>query len=508
MDKNKFLLIVILTATSLISILLVQFSWISQIDELNDERFDKDINDVLFIINQKLEEREIINLTRDNLQATFKISRSNETGGVELIESIFNKTTLDQGGIESTQNSLQFDLESGSAEGTDSEDNINASILVEDFNEITIDTAIQKQINKVLDRSEMIQIILNKLLTGDRNIKTELNKTSINKLILAALKQKNIEIEYDYLLLDKEKNSIVVSNTDDNKILKSKFSISLFQNDMIDSGLVLYLDFPSRESYLRDNNIYGLTFSFLFIILIALSFYYVIIKAFKLKKLSDIKNDFIDNMTHELKTPISTISLACEAMIDSKDKKVDYVNIIDEENKRLGSQVERVLNIARTEKETYKLDRYPVNIHDIIHESVNIFKFKVEKKDGKIIKKLNANSPIIKGNKDHLINVFNNLIENAYKYSDEKPIIIIESSNNSSSLEISIKDNGIGIKKSNIDKIFDKFYREPQGNIHNVKGFGLGLSYVKNIVNKLGASILVKSKYGSGSTFTLRFNYE
>lgn len=508
MDKNKFLLIVILTATSLISILLVQFSWISQIDELNDERFDKDINDVLFIINQKLEEREIINLTRDNLQATFKISRSNETGGVELIESIFNKRTLDQGGIESTQNSLQFDLESGSAEGTDSEDNINASILVEDFNEITIDTAIQKQINKVLDRSEMIQIILNKLLTGDRNIKTELNKTSINKLILAALKQKNIEIEYDYLLLDKEKNSIVVSNTDDNKILRSKFSISLFQNDMIDSDLVLYLDFPSRESYLRDNNIYGLTFSFLFIILIALSFYYVIIKAFKLKKLSDIKNDFIDNMTHELKTPISTISLACEAMIDSKDKKVDYVNIIDEENKRLGSQVERVLNIARTEKETYKLDRYPVNIHDIIHESVNIFKFKVEKKDGKIIKKLNANSPIIKGNKDHLINVFNNLIENAYKYSDEKPIIIIESSNNSSSLEISIKDNGIGIKKSNIDQIFDKFYREPQGNIHNVKGFGLGLSYVKNIVNKLGASILVKSKYGSGSTFTLRFNYE
>tara|TARA_B100001564_G_scaffold164874_1_gene138595 strand:- start:2426 stop:3952 length:1527 start_codon:yes stop_codon:yes gene_type:complete len=508
MDKNKFLLIVILTATSLISILLVQFSWISQIDELNDERFDKDINDVLFIINQKLEEREIINLTRDNLQATFKISRSNETGGVELIESIFNKRTLDQGGIESTQNSLQFDLESGSAEGTDSEDNINASILVEDFNEITIDTAIQKQINKVLDRSEMIQIILNKLLTGDRNIKTELNKTSINKLILAALKQKNIEIEYDYLLLDKEKNSIVVSNTDDNKILKSKFSISLFQNDMIDSDLVLYLDFPSRESYLRDNNIYGLTFSFLFIILIALSFYYVIIKAFQLKKLSDIKNDFIDNMTHELKTPISTISLACEAMIDSKDKKVDYVNIIDEENKRLGSQVERVLNIARTEKETYKLDRYPVNIHDIIHESVNIFKFKVEKKDGKIIEKLNANSPIIKGNKDHLINVFNNLIENAYKYSDEKPMIIIESSNNSSSLEISIKDNGVGIKKSNIDKIFDKFYREPQGNIHNVKGFGLGLSYVKNIVNKLGASILVKSKYGSGSTFTLRFNYE
>ena len=148
MDKNKFLLIVVLTAISLVSILLVQFSWISQIDELSDERFDKDINDVLFIINQKLEEREIINLTRDNLQATFKISRSNETGGVELIESVFNKRTIDKDGIESTQNSLQFDLESGSVDGIDSEDNINASILVEDFNEITVDTSIQKQINR------------------------------------------------------------------------------------------------------------------------------------------------------------------------------------------------------------------------------------------------------------------------------------------------------------------------------------------------------------------------
>ena len=235
MDKNKFLLIVVLTAISLVSILLVQFSWISQIDELSDERFDKDINDVLFIINQKLEEREIINLTRDNLEATFKISRSNETGGIELIESIFNKRTIDKDGIESTQNSLQFDLESGSVDGIDSEDNINASILVEDFNEITVDTSIQKQINKVLDRSEMIQIILNKLLTGDRNIKTKLNQESIDKLIKTTLKQKNINIDYDYLIFDEEKNSILISNTDEEDIIKSKFSISLFQNDLIDS---------------------------------------------------------------------------------------------------------------------------------------------------------------------------------------------------------------------------------------------------------------------------------
>ena len=507
MDKNKFLLIVILTVVSMVSILLVQFSWISQINELNNERFEKDINDVLFTVNQKLEEREILILTRENLEAKFKISRSNETGGVELIESIFSKKTIQDGEIETKQNSLQFDLES-SNKNVDSDDNINASILVDDFNEVTVDTLIQKQIDKVLDRSEMIQIILNKLLTGDRNIKTELNKNSIEKLIKTSLKQKNINIDFEYLLLDNEKNNILLSNTEDDKILKSNFSISLFQNDLIDSNLVLFLDFPLKNSYLRDNNIYSLAFSFIFILLIALSFYYVVVKAFQLKKLSEIKNDFIDNMTHELKTPISTISLACEAMIDNKKNKNDYVKIIDEENKRLGHQVERVLNIARTEKQSYKIDKSSVNIHEIIEESINVFRFKLEKKGGKIVNKLNAENPIINGNKSHLVNVFNNLIENGIKYSKDKPVIIIESRNDKSSMEISIKDNGIGIKKNSIDKIFDKFYREPQGNIHNVKGFGLGLSYVKNIVDKLNAKIFVKSKYGHGSVFTLKFNYE
>ena len=507
MDKNKFLLIVILTVVSMVSILLVQFSWISQINELNNERFEKDINDVLFTVNQKLEEREILILTRENLEAKFKISRSNETGGVELIESIFSKRTIQDGEIETKQNSLQFDLES-SNKNVDSDDNINASILVEDFNEVTVDTLIQKQIDKVLDRSEMIQIILNKLLTGDRNIKTELNKNSIEKLIKTSLKQKNINIDFEYLLLDNEKNNILLSNTEDDKILKSNFSISLFQNDLIDSNLVLFLDFPLKNSYLRDNNIYSLAFSFIFILLIALSFYYVVVKAFRLKKLSEIKNDFIDNMTHELKTPISTISLACEAMIDNKKNKNDYVKIIDEENKRLGHQVERVLNIARTEKQSYKIDKSSVNIHEIIEESINVFRFKLEKKGGKIVNKLNAENPIINGNKSHLVNVFNNLIENGIKYSKDKPVITIESRNDESSMEISIKDNGIGIKKNNLDKIFDKFYREPQGNIHNVKGFGLGLSYVKNIIDKLNAKIFVKSKYGHGSVFTLKFNYE
>ena len=507
MDKNKFLLIVILTVISMVSILLVQFSWISQINELNNERFEKDINDVLFTVNQKLEEREILILTRENLEAKFKISRSNETGGVELIESIFSKRTIQDGEIETKQNSLQFDLES-SNKNVDSDDNIKASILVEDFNEVTVDTLIQKQIDKVLDRSEMIQIILNKLLTGDRNIKTELNKNSIEKLIKTSLKQKNINIDFEYLLLDNEKNNILLSNTEDDKILKSSFSISLFQNDLIDSNLVLFLDFPLKNSYLRDNNIYSLAFSFIFILLIALSFYYVIVKAFRLKKLSEIKNDFIDNMTHELKTPISTISLACEALLDEDVKpkaKEKYVTIIDKENARLGSQVERVLDIAKTEKDSYRFELKSVDIHKIINASLNIIEFKISKRKGKILKKLDAEYSIILGNERHLLNVLNNLLDNANKYSMEPPEIFVETKSTRDYIDVCIRDKGIGIKKSSLNKIFDKFYREPQGNIHNVKGFGLGLSYVKNILDKHNAKISVNSKINVGTEFNIKF---
>jgi two-component system phosphate regulon sensor histidine kinase PhoR len=214
-------------------------------------------------------------------------------------------------------------------------------------------------------------------------------------------------------------------------------------------------------------------------------------------------------MTHELKTPISTISLACEALMDRDLKKVGsrekYINIINDENKRLGGQVENVLSIAKTEKASYKLDLKKLCVHEIIKDSININTFKIQKRGGVIKHNLIADISLIQGNYDHLLNVFNNLLDNSNKYSLDKPIINISSLNIKNFIEISISDQGIGIKKSNIDKIFDKFYREPQGNIHNVKGFGLGLSYVKNILTKHNASISVESVVNKGTIFKIRF---
>ena len=508
MTKNNFIVIIMLLAISLASILLFQFNWISDLNRLNEDRFKKDIQDVLYIVNQRLEEKEIINLTKDNLQATFKVRRSNNDGGIELIESTFNKKTINDNEITTTDGSLQFDIESGDNNQIDNKSGINASIMIEDLDDFVVDSAIQNQINKVLDRSEMIQIVLNKLLTNDRTITSDIDINIIEKIIDVSLVRKKMDIDYEFLIYDKEINKIVISNSENPKILKSEFSINLFQNDLIDSNLDLYIYFPDKDKFIGENNFYSLMFSVLFIVLIALCFYYVFLKLFDLKKLSEIKNDFIDNMTHELKTPISTISLACEALLDEDVKpkaKEKYVTIIDKENARLGSQVERVLDIAKTEKDSYRFELKSVDIHKIINSSLNIIEFKISKRKGKILKKLDAENSTILGNERHLLNVLNNLLDNANKYSIKPPEIFVETKSTRDYIDVCIRDKGIGIKKSSLNKIFDKFYREPQGNIHNVKGFGLGLSYVKNILDKHNAKISVNSKINVGTEFNIKF---
>lgn len=509
MNKRNFTIIIALLILSLVSILFVQFNWISDLNRLNEDRFKQDVQHVLYMINERLEEKEIINLTKDNLEATLKIRRSNDRGGIELIESTFNKETIDSSKFISSKNSFQFDIESGDRDDTDINSNINASIQIEDMEDLTLDTEIQSQINKILDRSEMIQIILNKLLTNDRTITSDFDINFLNKMIMVNLSQMNLDLDYDFLIYNNEENKIELSSAENPEILKSEFKINLFQNDLMDSNLDLYLYFPNQRQYIQESNFFNIIISGVFLVVIGLCFYYVILKVFDLKKLSETKNEFIDNMTHELKTPISTISLACEALLDkeitNKDSKENYVKIINDENRRLGGQVEKVLSIAKTEKKNYEIDFDKLDIHKIINDSIKINQFKIEKREGKILQNLKAVNSVISGNYDHLLNVFNNLIENANKYSLDIPHIEISTENKNDKLFVIVSDRGIGIRKSNLDKIFDKFYREPQGNIHNVKGFGLGLSYVRNIVVKHNATIKVESQLNKGTKFEISF---
>ena len=214
-------------------------------------------------------------------------------------------------------------------------------------------------------------------------------------------------------------------------------------------------------------------------------------------------------MTHELKTPISTISLACEALIDedlSKNEKnrKRFIKTIDEENQRLGGLVENVLQSATVEKQTLNLKKELMSIHSVIDKSIKNCALQVSNKNGIIIKKYHAKNTILEGDKTHLVNVFSNLIDNALKYSSAIPEIEIFSEDVINGVVIKIKDNGIGIAREHQTKIFDKLYRVPTGDIHDVKGFGLGLSYVKSIVEKHNGSIKVDSHVGEGSTFVIK----
>jgi len=253
--------------------------------------------------------------------------------------------------------------------------------------------------------------------------------------------------------------------------------------------------------------------SLAFMLALIFSFYYTISTIFQQKKLSEIKNDLISNMTHEFKTPISTISLAVEVLNDksvekSQERITNYVKMIGDENKRLSLLVENILQTAILDKGEFKLKIQPIDIHTLIEQTFTNIKLQVENKEGEIASQLNATKTIVNADRVHITNILFNLIDNALKYSKENPNIIVSTRNDDEGIFISVKDNGIGISKENQKRIFDTMYRVPTGNIHNVKGFGLGLSYVKAVVEKHGGSIKVESELGKGSVFTLYLPFE
>jgi two-component system phosphate regulon sensor histidine kinase PhoR len=226
------------------------------------------------------------------------------------------------------------------------------------------------------------------------------------------------------------------------------------------------------------------------------------------KKISEMKTDFINNMTHEFKTPVATIMIASEALKDpelSADKKsIDRLaNIIYDENVRLGNHIERVLNIAKIEKGDLRLEHKEVDMNDLLAAIVDSMSLQLEKRNASIHIKLHANRANVMGDELHLSNVIFNLLDNANKYSPENPQITISTHNTSKNLIIKVSDKGIGMSKDQLSKIFDQFYRIPTGNLHDVKGFGLGLSYVNNIVKRLNGSIKVKSEKEQGSEFEI-----
>ncbi|MEO7960055.1 MAG: HAMP domain-containing sensor histidine kinase [Ginsengibacter sp.] len=246
----------------------------------------------------------------------------------------------------------------------------------------------------------------------------------------------------------------------------------------------------------------------LFTCIIFAAFFITIRALLNQKKLSEIKSDFINNMTHEFKTPLATISLAVDALKNEKvinDRtKMDYFSgIIKDENRRMNKQVETILQAALLDRQEIQLNEKPVHAHELINAALNNIKLPLEERNGKIETSFGAENDLLRGDEVHLINIINNLLDNAIKYSKEELVIKLSTQNVNSHLRIKIEDNGIGMNKETVTRIFEKFYRAHTGNIHNVKGFGLGLSYVKSIIDAHKGKIKVDSMPGKGSIFTI-----
>ncbi|MDR6561256.1 MULTISPECIES: HAMP domain-containing sensor histidine kinase [unclassified Arcicella] len=366
--------------------------------------------------------------------------------------------------------------------------------------------------DKVMNKAEMAKEVFNDFLFKKRSIYDRINYMVLDSLLKYEIKMKGIEIPFEYGISSQEEpNYLHYASSMKYKMTglkndKDTYTVNLFPNDYANSENYLRVYFPNQDRYII-RNIWVMYATSLLLILVVLSCFYVAVSTIvKQKQLADIKNDFINNMTHEFKTPISTISLATqmlqdEAVAASPSMFKRYLGIIRDENKRLGSQVEKVLQTAQMERGDVQLKLKTVDVHEIIEKVLENISPQIELREGTIDLDLQAEKTEIEADEVHLTNIIFNLLDNANKYSPEKPEITIVTQNTEKGISIIIKDKGIGMSKESIKNIFEKFYRVPTGNLHDVKGFGLGLSYVKKMVEEHHGRINVVSRFGEGSEF-------
>lgn len=376
-----------------------------------------------------------------------------------------------------------------------------------------------REVKKYLDSLQMLksqQDIFNDLASEFQRVNIPLNQRIhhkiIDSLLVLELANQGIFMKFNYKI-ETSNNQVIFtnsSNRDEDFDSYSTYKTALFPRDMIRDGGVLTVYFPDKRTLILSNMNTVMASSAALLFILIGCFAYTITSILRQKKMSEMKTDFINNMTHEFKTPVATIMIASEALRDPEvnddQKRVNRLaGIIYDENVRLGNHIERVLNIAKLEKNDFKIDYAPVNIHDLITAVADSMDLQLQRNNAKVVMNLNATSMIVMGDELHLSNVIFNLIDNANKYGGDNPEITISTYNKGKELFICVKDKGIGMTREQQNKIFDQFYRVPKGNLHDVKGFGLGLNYVSMMVQRMKGTVSVRSEKDNGSEFEIKF---
>jgi two-component system phosphate regulon sensor histidine kinase PhoR len=348
-------------------------------------------------------------------------------------------------------------------------------------------------------------------------LKKRLNPFWIDSLLRFELHNKGIFLSFNYSVSTFNSDSLLFTSatyTDDGKesiIPANTYQVTIFSKEVINDPGKIRITFPQKNSLILAKMTAGMATSGALLFVLIVCFGYTIFSILRQKKIAEMKMDFINNMTHEFKTPVSTIMIASEALKDNeiaedKSRVARLANIIFEENQRLGNHIERVLNIARIEKNDLKLDIRQLDVNEMVTTVLDSMSLKLQKYNVIANLNLDAEKAMIEADELHFSNVLYNLIDNAIKYSPEVPEITISTFNKNDEVVIRVADKGIGMNRDQQTKIFEQFYRIPTGNLHDVKGFGLGLSYVNTIVKRLNGTISVRSEKEKGSEFELKFH--
>ena len=369
----------------------------------------------------------------------------------------------------------------------------------------------RQDLEKVLQKTQLAKEVFSDFLFKERPILQRIQPGYLDSLIRKELTDKGVNLDYSFGIQSSPK-AWVFTSSPEIKQQKAVFEAALFPNDLHPSKQVLKIYFPDSAAFIWQTMGLSLAGSGLLLLVMIGCFYFAVLTILRQKKLALVKNDFINNMTHEFKTPITSISLATQLLQEElkpgkNDSILRYLGIIKEENTRLGQQVERVLQTAQMEREEITLKRKSVDMAALIQHVAEINGPLLDSVNGSIKLTLSDLPNQMEIDEVHISNVLNNLVDNAVKYSPANPKVEISAHQQEQGVLIAVKDQGIGMPKEALSNIFDAFYRVPTGNVHNVKGFGLGLSYVKKIVEAHGGKVHVKSKLGEGSTFEIYLPY-
>ena len=514
MSKKLFIMLVLLMSLSLIGIIFVQAYYISNSVKNKEEQFEFNVKKALSFVSRTVEDNEFKKysyLVQDMLAEGRSLDSSKVSLTVIQEDANSNVTWIYKYGILEENYKLSssfFDI------------SLDSSYIKKVINEREVNVYKNNNPSDMSAEARLFQ--LSKTSKSDRfliedyykdaSAKVPIHKRVSEEEIKELLKKKlaldDIDIDFEFAIYSNDLATKVQSENFD--LQKSTtYEVPIFPNEESNYNYRLLVNFPDHDRFILSSVIGMTLLSIIFTSIIIIAYSSALFQLLKQKKISEIKSDFINNMTHEFKTPIATINLALDSIknpkiMDDKEKVARYLNMIKEENKRMHAQVENVLRISKLEKNDLDISKESIDLHDLIEDAITHVQLMVEDRNGYIHKHFEAVNTSVLANESHFTNVIVNILDNAIKYSPESPMIDVYTENAGNNIIIKIKDQGSGMSKAAQKRVFEKFYRETTGNIHNVKGHGLGLAYVKRIVDDHQGYITVESEKDKGSTFIIK----